>query len=321
MYPNIRAEERRDSKKTYSFDRLKTVARLGRWGPFTADNSAVQAGGEGPIPAQWGLALDGEDPRPIGFSRAARYRHSVLVLRFKSCRRFRCLPAADERGKICPRGDAPSDWPRRMGGREMGGQESGGLAARGSGHRRLSGGAEFARKEGAPPGWSCSPRSAGVARASWGKDMGKEEPFLKRRDPRRGILALLGGHIHPAADRRGARMPATSSPERCAVAARQGAFLALPGDGKWAGISPSAQRPRGVQNPSPVLGGSGKFTTAGKTVRVRLRAGGQPGPRPCMAAAHRDPMPSRGCIRFTVSADVFSRVFAAWRERRMQDGA
>ena len=35
-----------------------------------------------------------------------------------------------------------------------------------------------------------------------GRTCGKEEPFLKRRDPMRGILALLGGHTPPAADRR-----------------------------------------------------------------------------------------------------------------------
>jgi hypothetical protein len=44
-------------------------------------------------------------------------RAAGTVLRFMSCRWFRGLPAADERGKICPRGDAPSD--KRCGGRKI----------------------------------------------------------------------------------------------------------------------------------------------------------------------------------------------------------
>jgi len=53
--------------------------------------------------ARRGLALDGEDPRAIGVGgrqRPARRgsRASIHVLRFMSCRWFRGLPAADERG-------------------------------------------------------------------------------------------------------------------------------------------------------------------------------------------------------------------------------
>jgi type III restriction enzyme len=40
------------------------------------------------------------------------------------------------------------------------------------------------------------------------------------------------------------------APNAAAVIARLGAFLALPGDGKWAGNSSSAHRPRVIQNPS-----------------------------------------------------------------------
>jgi hypothetical protein len=93
---------------------------------------------------------------------------------------------------------------------------------------------------------------------------------------RRGIFAVPTAQRHAADGGAVPEMPYGTRPER----ARQGAFLVLPGDGKWAGNSASAQRLRGLQNPAPVLGGIGKFTTAGKNVRLRLHAGGHPGPRP-----------------------------------------
>jgi len=114
---------------------------------------------------------------------------------------------------------------------------------------------------------SCGSRLAADSEVAGGR---------RTRDPGRGIFAVPTAQRHAADGGAVPEMPYGTRPER----ARQGAFLVLPGDGKWAGNSASAQRLRGLQNPAPVLGGIGKFTTAGKNVRLRLRAGGHPGPRP-----------------------------------------
>ncbi len=69
-------------------------------------------------------------------------------------------------------------------------------------------------------------------------------------DPERGIFAFPGRNAtRPAADLC-PRCPKPPAPDAATVIARLGALLALPRDGKWAGISPSPHRTRVIQNPS-----------------------------------------------------------------------
>ncbi len=141
----------------------------------------------------------------------------------------RCLPAADERGKICPRGDAPSDWPRR--------------AAMWAMFAAISGRCARVMREG-----GAIPETAGSQARHFG---------------------AFGGPHNAAADRRGARNARNHQPRTLRRHRATGRVLGLAGRWQMGGRFPLGPAHDGLKIPPRFWVAAASSLTPGKLLELR----------------------------------------------------